>query len=170
MKSFSERLRADPASGTILDGERRYLTLRADVLMGMFHELPPALHAPALAALARSAQRFGGQSVQAYQLEDGAQQQLLDTMVAGAATLGWGAWDLRVVADTVELRVENSPFAHGHGPATGPVCAPISGIFNSLAATVLNTAVEVTEYQCLAHQGECCRFRAIARQGAPTNF
>lgn len=162
MKSFNERLRTDPATGTIVDGERRYLTLRADVLMGLFHELPPAMQAPALAALARSAQRFGGQSVQAYRLEDGAQQQLLDTMVAGAATLGWGAWDLVVAADSVELTVLNSPFAHGHGPATAPVCAPISGIFSSLAATVLNTEVSVTEYQCLAQHGECCRFRATS--------
>lgn len=160
MNRFSERLHADHAAGTIVDGERRYLMLRADVLMGLFHELPPALHQQALAALARSAQRHGGQSVQAYRLEEGGQQALLATMVSAAAALGWGAWDIAVHQDGVELRVLNSPFADGHGPATRPVCAPISGIFNSLAGALLGTGVVVAEYQCAAQGGDCCRFRA----------
>ena len=59
MTALHERLRFDTAHGQVLDDTRRYVLLRADVLMGLFDELPEAVKAEALRALGRSVARHG---------------------------------------------------------------------------------------------------------------
>ena len=165
MNAFWERLRLDEASGAIYDGDRRYLMMRPDVLMGLLHALPPREQAMVLIALAASAREQGGRSVSAYQHEGG-NRQLQQTMIDGAAALGWGKWRIAEHDEGMQLEVDNSPFAHGYGPAGHPVCAPIAGIFESLAEKLLCQKVTVEELDCAAQHGGSCRF--VARRDAAT--
>ncbi|GGY30648.1 V4R domain-containing protein [Pseudoduganella albidiflava] len=165
MSAFWDRIGIDETAGTIFDGDRRYLMMRTDVLMGMLHELPAALRGQVLAALAESTRQHGGKSVRAY-LEAGSSDGLARTVVEGAAAFGWGVWHFSAGAHEAGLEVENSPFAAGHGPSDVPVCAPIRGIFHSLAQSVLGSDVRVTETQCAAQHGGRCRF--VARRAEPS--
>lgn len=166
MSAFWDRIRIGDPAGSIFDGDRRYLMMRTDVLMGMVHELPAALRGQVLDALAASAYRHGGQSVRAYR-EAGSLDGLAPTVIEGAAAFGWGTWHFTAGRQQAELEVENSPFAAGYGPSGHPVCAPIRGIFHSLAQTVLGSDVEVTETQCAAQHGGRCRF--VARRTDHSN-
>lgn len=165
MNPFWNRIHADTTAGSIFDGDRRYLMMRPDVLMGMFRALPAPTRSTVLAALAASARSNGGKSVSAYQASGG-HAQLQQTVIDGAAAFGWGNWRIATGANEAELVVGNSPFAAGYGPSDEPVCAPINGIFHSLAEAMLGTAVEVVETRCAAQHGGDCRFLARPRPQA----
>ena len=166
MSAFWDRIRIGDPAGSIFDGDRRYLMMRTDVLMGMVHEMPAALRGQVLDALAASAYLHGGQSVRAYR-NAGGLDGLASTVIEGSAAFGWGTWHFTVGQRQAELEVENSPFAAGYGQSEIPVCAPIRGIFHSLAQTVLGSDVEVAETQCAAQHGGRCRF--VARRTAHIN-
>ena len=80
MSAFWDRIRIDEPAGTIFDGDRRYLLMRTDVLMGMLQKLPAELRSPVLAALAESTREHGGKSVRAY-LEAGSSDGLADKLI-----------------------------------------------------------------------------------------
>jgi predicted hydrocarbon binding protein len=159
MSAFWDRIRINESDGTIFDGDRRYLLMRPDVLMGMLHELPATLRDQVLSALAASTYKNGGKSIAAY-LHSNGHAQLQQSVIDGAAAFGWGVWRITHFARSAELEVDNSPFAAGHGPSGTPVCAPIGGIFHSLAQALMGGEVQVTETQCTAHGGDRCRFIA----------
>lgn len=159
MSTFWDRIRIDESAGTIVDDDRRYLLMRPDVLMGMLRELPAGLHGTVLSALAASAHRNGGKSVTAY-LESVGPERLQQSVIDGAAAFGWGRWRITERDGNTELEVENSPFAAGYGPSALPVCAPVNGIFHSLACALTGGDVHVTETRCAAQGGTHCHFIA----------
>lgn len=159
MSTFWDRIRIDESAGMIVDDDRRYLLMRPDVLMGMLRELPAGLHGTVLSALAASARKNGGRSVAAY-LESAGRECLQQSVIDGAAAFGWGRWRIAQRDGCTELEVENSPFAAGYGPSALPVCAPVNGIFHSLACALTGDAVHVTETRCAAQGGTHCHFIA----------
>jgi uncharacterized protein len=163
MAALWTRLHLDEAQGTIHDGDRRYLMMRPDVLMGMLHELPSAVQVQVLAGFMASACRQGGKSVSAYRDQPGGQgsDALCEVMIDSAASLGWGRWAFRRDGQALMLEVVNSPFAAGHGPSNHAVCAPIAGIFQSLASMVLACDAEVNELACAAQGCQVCHFIAV---------
>lgn len=166
MSAIVQRLVFDVAAGEIRDGQRRYVLIRPDVLMGALHELDGATRQRVLEALAASTERNGGRSVHAYASIDRGTA-LLDTICDTAAGLGWGRWHMSLGADRLDLTVHNSPFAHGHGKAARAVCAPIAGMLGSVAAMLFEGPVRVEETGCAAHvAGPVCRFVARAQSGA----
>lgn len=151
MAAIHERLRFDTAQGEVLDGDRRYVLLRADVLMGLFARLPEAERVRALGAFGASAFEHGGASVRAYaRTVPGDASALFRTVGEGAASLGWGAWRYELGASTGRLHVHNSPFARFSPASTTPCCAPIAGIFRAVCEQTWGHAVTVEELQCAA--------------------
>ena len=159
---LSKRLVFDLAAGEVRDDDRRYLLMRADVLMGALTRLHVKDRLRVLHALADSTAANGGKSLRAYQSESRpTPSQLLEIVRDSAAALGWGRWEFDSEPGMLVLKVENSPFAAGFGHSSGPVCAPISGMLRSVAEIVLNTPVEVDETACAAQgAGGICRFVA----------
>jgi predicted hydrocarbon binding protein len=156
-----ERLRWTP-DGAVHDGPRRYLLMRPDVLMGMLRRLPEPVRAQALAAFADSVTDHGVDSIRAYFRQVGEDPSaLLSTTVAAAADLGWGAWRFEPGRARLGLVVEASPFAAGHGPAAGPVCAPIAGMLRAVASVAVGIEVDVTETACVACGAPRCEFEAL---------
>ncbi|MDE2150976.1 MAG: 4-vinyl reductase [Betaproteobacteria bacterium] len=173
--SLADRLRHDLEQGQILDQDRRYLMLRADVLMGLFAELEPAARAPALRALGRSVRRHGAGSVQAYArllaehhgasevsaapawaatAPSPAAQALPGDMARAAAALGWGVWEFEPDGQGLRLTVRNSPFAaaaRGLGLHGEPVCQAIAGMAAALGQALWSVPADVNE--CCAAQG-----------------
>lgn len=150
--------------GAIMDGDRRYLMLRADVLMGLFHEMPAELRHRAMQAFATSVRKHGGRSVQAYFEAAGTQpKQFLDTIVQYSEELGWGRW--RVGAhgsEAIEITVEHSPFAEGFGPSPDPVCHAIVGMLQAVGTIVFGRPASVVETCCAAQEGvDRCVFRVV---------
>ncbi|MEO7009398.1 MAG: hypothetical protein ABI156_09640, partial [Caldimonas sp.] len=91
--ALHERLEFDIAEGQVLDGPRRYLLMRTDVLAGLFAELAPDARAAALEAFGRSVAAHGLDSLRAYAAEPGVDGEALPRVVeAAAASLGWGRW------------------------------------------------------------------------------
>lgn len=166
--TLQDRLLFDTERGQVLDQDRRYILMRADVLMGMFSELPEHSRADVLQAFARSVFRHGGKSVSAYALGVGnAPEALFNTAGAGAASLGWGVWTFELRPRECILRVKNSPFARAAGPSQRPVCAPILGMFQAVCSHAWQRPVAVLETRCCAcandhppHTGEECTFHA----------
>jgi len=165
-RPLHERLQFDTAAGEVRDGPRRYVILRADVLMGAFDRLPPAAREQALQALQSSVAEHGGDSVRAYLASTGAAG-LLPMMEQASASLGWGSWRLQAHADSLQLRVENSPFAAAARPGAGATaCHAITGMLGAVAAALWGAAAEARETRCAcagpADDREC-RFEARRR-------
>ena len=164
MAALHERLHFDTAHGQVLDESRRYVLLRADVLMGLFAELPPAPREQALRSFGRSVARHGADSVRAYAASAG-RDALPALMESAAASLGWGRWTLdgrqaESARPQFTLQVENSPFAAASSGATAPVCHPIAGMLETLAAALWNAPAEAHETHCAAVDGGACTFVA----------
>lgn len=161
MAALHERLVFDTARGEVRDGDRRYLLMRTDVLMGLFDALPVDARVEALHALGRSVARYGAGSVRAY-AESIGPVELCASMEDAAASLGWGRWRLDAADPlTVGLAVENSPFAAAAAGSTEPVCHAIAGMLEALAATLWRTPARAHETHCAAVTGEGpCRFTA----------
>ena len=169
MTSLFDRLQHDLLAGAIHDADRRYILMRADVLMGILHELPAAMQGAVQAAMAASTHKNGGESLKAY-LDTVGRAQLQQTVIDSAAALGWGQWHITASEQGLELEVGNSPFAQGHGPSSLSVCGPINGILHSLATTLLGGEVTVTEHHCAAQHGGTCRFSARKHQPSIHHF
>lgn len=153
--TLQERLVFDTERGQVLDQGRRYVLMRADVLMGLFSELPEGSRADALAALSRSVFRQGGNSVRAYAQGTGsAPEALFNTVGLGAAALGWGVWTFEHGPNECILRVKNSPFARACGPSPHAMCAPILGMFQAVCSHAWRHPATVRETQCCACTGE----------------
>jgi uncharacterized protein len=163
MTGLRDRLRWDSERGAVFDGERRYLLMRPDVLMGALVRLDDAARSAWLAAVAESAREFGGRSVQVYAASAADAEALLADTAAAAADLGWGRWALAQLSGKLTLDVSGSPFAEGQGSSSQTVCAPITGILAALAAQVLGGAVQARELECVACGAPLCRFEALRR-------
>jgi len=179
MAALHERLVFDSARGAVLDGPRRYLLVRADVLMGLFANLEGAARDQALAAFGRSVAEHGADSVRAYREAVGAAA-LPPMMEGAAASLGWGRW--RFDADDVaalhpqvaapgteptqrlRLCVTDSPFAAAAPRGDGPACHAIAGMLEALGGTLWSSPAEARETHCAAQGGEpVCRFVVAPR-------
>jgi predicted hydrocarbon binding protein len=172
MPALHERLHFDTADGQVLDGPRRYVLMRADVLMGLFDELPAAARAEALQALGRAVAGRGADSLRAYASEPGVNEEaLLRVVESAAASLGWGRWQLRRDAASLGLEVRNSPFAAAAAAGSGPACHAITGMLQGLAGIVLGGAASATETACArSNEGAgCCRFAARIDTLSPTD-
>lgn len=162
MGQLQERLKWDPASGAILDADRRYVMLRADVLMGVFARLPPEQRAQALDSLQSSVRTHGGASARAYQACGApAPSALLRVMAESAADLGWGVWSFgQAGAATLTLTVHNSPFAMAAATRDRPVCHAITGMLEAVSALVAGESRTFREIRCASMGANCCEFQA----------
>lgn len=146
-----------------MDGDRRYVMLRADVLMGAFSALPIEWRQVALESLAASTKARGGLSARAYfDAAGGSATLLLDAIAKFSPQLGWGCWRfIRYPDGALGLTVEDSPFAEGFGVSARPVCYPIVGMLQAVGELVFAQAVDVVETHCSAQpHSENCVFRA----------
>lgn len=172
MAPLHERLVFDSTRGAVLDVDRRYVLLRADVLMGIFAHLDGDARDAALAAFGRSVAENGADSVRAYRAAVGAAA-LPAMMEDAAASLGWGRWHLDLAraddaaAPALGLAVENSPFAAAAPTGTARACHAIAGMLEALAGALWSRDAEARETQCAAGGSETtCRFVAAPRGGA----
>lgn len=149
--ALHERLVFDLAAGQVLDGGRRYLIMRADVLMGAFDGLDAQARVSALQSLAGSVTASGADSVHAYLAQVGPDA-LLQAMVQGSASLGWGVWRFRQHGGRLWLQVRNSPFAAA-SRQPGPACHAIAGMLRAVAQALWSAPVTVQERRCAA--GTC---------------
>lgn len=160
MTTIVSRLEHATERGEILDGDRRYLLMRPDVLMGMLQRLDDTARAQALSAFAQSAYEQGGRSIHAY-AKEAPGQDLLDVVCETSAGLGWGRWRFEVDGDGLRLTVHNSPFASGYGVSSCTVCTPIVGIFKSVAIQWLGAPAVAEELSCSAMtHAQTCEFVA----------
>jgi predicted hydrocarbon binding protein len=168
MAALHERLVFDVARGAVLDADRRYVLLRADVLMGVFARLEGDARDAALAAFARAVAEHGADSVRAYRDAVGADA-LPQAMEAAAASLGWGRWriDARVhdASPSLALEVENSPFAAAAPPGSERACHAIAGMLEALGAALWPHGASACETRCAAlGQSSTCNFVAVPRE------
>lgn len=152
----------DASHGELRDGDTRYLMLRDDSLMGMFRRMPADARREALRAFAESVAEYGGRSAQRYKATGTAGPgEFLATLEETAAQLGWGVWRFSgMEIGELHLEVENSPFAHGYGASSEPVCAPITGMLGAVASMVLGVPAQAVEHNCASAGGAICRFSA----------
>ena len=148
--ALHDRLQFDVENGQVLDEDRRYVLLRADVLMGIFESLSEGAAEDALMAFRDSVNRYGSASVRAYANPANADPApLLASVAAGAASLGWGRWHFEWDETTCRLRVFNSPFAQAHR-AKGEACAAIVGMFSAVCSHIWQEPVLASEIDCFA--------------------
>jgi len=163
-----ERLVFETSRGQVMDGDRRYVLMRADVLMGVFGLLPDPLRSQALASLTASVFKYGSASVRAYaDPTDPDSSKLFAAVATGASSLGWGVWEFSIHERSWELTVLNSPFAAA-SDMRRPACAAIVGMLRAVCEHAWQAACIAEEVDCCAvassndGQGQTCRFRAVA--------
>ena len=161
--ALHDRLVFDSARGAVLDGDRRYVLMRADVLMGLFANLEGPAREAALDAFARSVHAHGAGSVRAYR--DSAGIEALPAMMeAAAASLGWGRWrfDAAHLRDTaapgLALTVDDSPFATAAPAGTLRACHAIAGMLQALGDALWSRPAAARETECVASGARACRF------------
>jgi len=162
MGQLRQRLTWDQPSGAILDADRRYVMLRADVLMGMFASLPPEQRTQALESLQASVRHHGGASARAYHANGASDvASFLQVMADSAADLGWGAWRFGAGdAATPTLTVQDSPFATASMGSDRPVCHAITGMLEAVSALVTGEPKTFRETRCASMGAPCCEFQA----------
>jgi len=162
MGQLLERLAWNPDAGAIHDADRRYVMLRADVLMGLFTALPPAQREAALGSLQASVRAHGGASARAYQAQGTPDRaHFLRVMAQAAADLGWGVWRFKTEGtDALALEVDNSPFAMAVTASDRPVCHAITGMLEAVSALVAGNASTFRETRCASMGAPCCEFLA----------
>lgn len=157
-----ERLKFDTDAGQVLDQDRRYVLMRADVLMGLFAALPEPDRQRAMEALGQSVWRHGADSVKAYASQpDCTPDMLLHTMQSSAASLGWGRWTFEATSEGLRLRVSNSPFAAMAAFHDRPACSAIVGMLQAMGEALWCAPVQVSETRCAAVSGQdpcICQF------------
>lgn len=157
-----DKLNWDTENGQILDADRRYIMLRADVLMGIFNNLPNPERLRALQSFKSSVKTHGSNSVAAYWLAINKNPQvLLESMISISAQLGWGAWQVQQkTSQQMTIQVTNSPFATASKTSKTPVCTPILGIMESMGFFIFDGPVQVSEQHCQAQptQHHSCLF------------
>ena len=155
------RLRWSESDGAILDGPRRYLMMRPDVLMGVLRRLPEPERARVAEAFADAVAEHGVDSIRAYFRQVGEDPAaLLASTGRAAADLGWGAWHFEPGPGRLGLSVDASPFAQGFGAADAPVCAPIRGMLRAVASVGAGVEADVRELRCVACGDARCEFEA----------
>jgi uncharacterized protein len=171
MARLRDRLVWHEAGGALFDGPRRYLMMRPDVLMGALAALDDPAQRAWLDAWAASTTQHGGESLKAYaEAVAFDADALMTATVQAAADLGWGVWQLTRETSALHLTVTGSPFVDGWRAATPhaaaqPVCAPVSGMLQALAALLLPAGpLRIEETACAAMQpsrvGCQCHFTA----------
>lgn len=152
----------DIVAGTIQDGSIRYVVIRADVLMGIGEFLPAASQPAFHRALEDSAASHARTSFELYRRTRAPDLvDLLQTTVEMSGRLGWGRWSFSAVAeDSLELLVENSPFAAAVRTASGVACAPIVGVLRAMLSTQSGREFDVVEVGCASAGHPACTFRA----------
>lgn len=160
MGKLQLRLKWDEPAGAILDADRRYVMLRADVLMGLFAGLPPGQRAQALESLQTSVRMRGGASARAYQASGAVDAAaFLQVMAESAADLGWGAWRFEPGdGDALALTVRNSPFAMSAATQDEPVCHAITGMLEAVSALLTGASRTFRETRCASMGAPCCEF------------
>ncbi|WP_332817426.1 V4R domain-containing protein [Sphingopyxis sp.] len=159
---FKDRLAWDSDAGTITDGPARYVLIRADALMGLFHGLAPADRPAAFAAFQYAVARFGGRSARRYhQSRHAGDPDVLALVAAGAPQLGWGSWSVDRSGEAIAITVENSPFAAGFGDAGHGVCAPVAGMLQAAASIAFGRGMVAHERCCAAAGAKACRFELV---------
>lgn len=168
-RPLHERLSFETGQGQVMDADRRYVLLRADVLMGLFDLMPEPLAAQALAAFAESVFKFGSGSVRAYaDTSDPDSRRLFAAVAQGASSLGWGVWEFDIGDRSCRLTVRNSPFAAA-ATTQRPACSPILGMLRAVCEHAWKAPCAIEELACCAaeapagHRGQVCRFQAVAR-------
>lgn len=163
--SILKRMNWDEGKGQILDQDRRYVLLRADVLMGLFDQLEGTTERrKALEAFQQSVTLYGSNSVEAYWGEiDHDADRLLNSMMTISAQLGWGVWSLLNRSNnSIKLEVFNSPFAMSTSIKGQTVCYPIKGIMLAMGKLIFNGEVKVVEDKCAVQkQGDTSCFFTI---------
>ena len=135
-------------------GGIRYMMIRPDALMGLFHRLGAQDRNVALHALADSVFEHGGKSAASYAGSGhGAALQLIARIEEIAPQIGWGQWQITLRDDGLDLEVENAPFVAGYGTADQTVCAPIRGMLAAITKQIFNSDAVVTEPRCAAVVG-----------------
>lgn len=155
-------IRLTENNGALLDGDVRYLLIRADSLMGMIRNLVAEDQQKILNALSDSVSVSGGKSIIRYQnMGDSSSDKLIKKVVHTSTQLGWGKWSFHNKdSDSIELEVSNSPFAAGFGRSEFPVCAPITGMLKTIAEVITKKQVIVEELRCSAMGEDTCLFHA----------
>ena len=164
-KAPTLRERLVPAEGALLDGDIRYLLIRADSLMQLFKKLEPAARAQAFRAFAASLEENGRKSIETRMRRHNLDpERLYDDLARNSGSqLGWGVWSFtRTHQERFTVDVANSPFAAGYGPSDEPVCFAIQGMLSAMGELVMGEAVAVTETRCAAVSGASCRFEVEA--------
>jgi len=162
MGQLRQRLTWDEPNGAILDADRRYVMLRADVLMGLFAGLPPEQRTQALESLQASVRTHGGASARAYQATGtGDVASFLQVMADSAADLGWGSWRFEAGDNnTPTLTVQSSPFATASMGSDRPVCHAITGMLEAVSALITGEPKTFRETRCASMGAPCCEFQA----------
>jgi hypothetical protein len=128
MAALHEGLVFDTARGTVLDASRRYVLLRADVLMGLFARPDGDARDAALASAARSPRTAPTACARTAPRSAAAPPAMVED-AAASARLGPLAPrprppPTRCAAPALGLAVENSPFAPPRRPARRTLATP----------------------------------------------
>jgi predicted hydrocarbon binding protein len=172
--ALHDRLVFDTARGAVLDGDRRYVLVRADVLMGLFANLEGAARDAALEALGRSVHEHGAGSVRAYREAAGVEV-LPAMMEEAAASLGWGRWRFDTAhlhdraAPALALTVDDSPFAAAAPGGTLRACHAIAGMLEALGDALWSRPAAARETECVASGAAACRFVVEPGHDRPTD-
>jgi len=149
----------DDGTGRLTIGGARYLLIRPETLAALQKQLEAVAPGAAADCLAAGGRAGGARATR--DLAGDAEGRVRSVLETGRA-LGWGDFALeRLDPHGLVVTVAHSPFAEAYGPAAAPVCHLTRGVFESLAARVLERPLAVRETACAAMGAPRCRFATV---------
>lgn len=157
-----EALEFDPERGQLTYKGVRYFLVRPETVAQLHKEIESALGHEGAGDILFGAGYMGGTlSATAYRDKLGLAGAEIARFMAGMGSqIGWGRLTVEECdpeAGRLTVRLANSVFAQGYGPAPRPVCHMVRGVFAGVGAVVLGGQVEAVEVHCRSAGAEDCR-------------
>ncbi len=163
-----ETMEFDPEMGQLTYRGVRYFLVRPETVAQLQKEMESALGYQRTAEILFSGGFTGGKlSASTYRDKLNLSAGEIATFMAGmGAQIGWGKLSIEECdprGGVLTVRLVNSVFAQGYGPAKDPVCHMVRGVFAGVGTIVLGGSVEALETRCRAMGAEDCYFVVTRR-------
>ena len=165
MKSNSilDELKYHQSSGALAYKGVRYMLIRPETIVGFQKTIEETSPRAAGDAIFQGGFRGGYLSAKTYkEIHDFDSSQIIEFMMKMGTEIGWGRFavdEFDPERRTLQVTVENSPFAEAYGESSEGVCHLIRGVISGLATILFSGNCVASEVECLARGDNYCVFK-----------
>lgn len=162
VNSILNEIEYDPESGELNYKDVRYLLIRPETMVGFQKAIEKQEPKAGIDALFQGGYQGGYLSAKKYkEIQNLSDEETIKFMMAMGAQIGWGYFKLDQYdfdSKTLQISVENSPFAAAYGESSEGICHLTRGVLCGLADVLFSKTCTASEVKCAAKGDHHCVF------------